>query len=81
MEVDEVEVIELELKYCERCGGLWLRRRGAEQVYCPPCVPKMLEFAISGKRKGKVRLPGSGDGEIQGRCAELAALCVEGGHA
>jgi hypothetical protein len=34
------EVFEqLELKYCERCGGLWLRNKGEEEVYCPGCVP------------------------------------------
>lgn len=81
MEVAEIEVIELELKYCERCGGLWLRRRGAEEVYCPPCVPKMLQCATSGKRKGQLRLPMDDDMQLQGRCEELAALCGEGGHA
>ena len=33
------EVFEhVELKYCEGCGGLWLRPRGAEEVYCPECA-------------------------------------------
>lgn len=27
----------LELKYCERCGGLWLRPQGGEEVYCDTC--------------------------------------------
>ena len=31
----------LELKYCERCGGLWLRASGAAAVYCPPCTSEM----------------------------------------
>ncbi len=43
MEIDELEVIELELKYCERCGALWLRRSGNTQVYCGGCAPKMLD--------------------------------------
>jgi Zn-finger nucleic acid-binding protein len=30
-------VIQLELKYCERCGGLWLRPRGSEVVFCNRC--------------------------------------------
>ncbi|MBZ5599548.1 MAG: zf-TFIIB domain-containing protein [Acidobacteriia bacterium] len=80
MEVTEIEVIELELKYCERCGGLWLRRWGEEEVYCPPCVPKMLQCAASGKRKSQLRLPTDDHKQIQGR-EELAALCGEGGHA
>ena len=28
----------LELKYCERCGGLWLRPCGAAVVYCRACT-------------------------------------------
>jgi hypothetical protein len=31
----------LELKYCELCGGLWLRPAGDFAVYCPGCLPKM----------------------------------------
>ena len=26
----EGQEIQVELKYCERCGGLWLRPRGAD---------------------------------------------------
>jgi hypothetical protein len=29
--------IHVELKYCERCGGLWLRPQGADGVYCAGC--------------------------------------------
>jgi len=29
--------IQVELKYCERCGGLWLRPQGADGVYCASC--------------------------------------------
>jgi len=34
MEGSEVHV---ELKYCERCGGLWLRPEGTDGVYCASC--------------------------------------------
>ncbi len=34
MEVEDPEVTQLELKYCERCGALWLRLRGVQDVYC-----------------------------------------------
>ena len=27
----------LELKICERCGGLWLRPAGSRWIYCGPC--------------------------------------------
>jgi hypothetical protein len=33
----EVHEILIELKYCERCGGLWLRPQGANAVYCAGC--------------------------------------------
>jgi Zn-finger nucleic acid-binding protein len=29
--------IQVELKYCERCGGLWLRQQGKGGVYCGSC--------------------------------------------
>jgi len=31
------ELITLELKYCERCGGLLLRRTGLNLNFCKPC--------------------------------------------
>lgn len=37
--VDKAQVngIKVELKYCERCGGLWLRPAEAGGVYCNSC--------------------------------------------
>ena len=29
--------IQVELKYCERCGGLWLRPHETSGVYCASC--------------------------------------------
>jgi len=31
----------VELKYCERCGGLWLRARGRQQVHCGGCHARL----------------------------------------
>lgn len=78
MERDVLEIMELELKYCERCGGLWLREKGSQKVYCAMCLPKMAEMA-RGQAKGRPRLP-SGV-KIEGRCAELLAVVMEGGEA
>lgn len=62
---DEVRV---ELKYCEHCGGLWVREGGAG-VYCPKCLPKVEDLPApkervaprkrrrTGKRIAKVVLP------------------------
>jgi hypothetical protein len=36
--------IQLELKYCERCGGLWLRELGCGEVYCINCMAAMNEL-------------------------------------
>lgn len=33
----QVELIRMEVKYCENCGGLWCRRTGDTRVYCPTC--------------------------------------------
>ena len=34
----------LELKYCERCGGLWLRPAGGSQIYCVSCAKQIEEM-------------------------------------
>lgn len=28
----------MELKYCERCGAIWLRTSGSRRAYCNPCA-------------------------------------------
>jgi hypothetical protein len=44
-------IAKMELKYCERCGGLWLRQQArSENVYCPRCTPEMLEMAVPRKK-------------------------------
>jgi hypothetical protein len=35
-----------QLKYCERCGGLWLRPDGVASVYCPGCEAFMTELPL-----------------------------------
>lgn len=47
----------VELKYCEHCGGLWLRECGAGVVYCDNCQPKVADLPIPKKRADRVRLP------------------------
>ncbi len=49
---------ELELKYCERCGGLWLRLHGDTEVYCAACRRQMTAFPHpSAGRSSNPRLP------------------------
>ena len=45
MESKDCEFIQLELKYCERCGALWLRPRGSEVVFCGTCALAVVEMA------------------------------------
>ncbi|MGA2424691.1 MAG: hypothetical protein ABSG07_11855 [Terriglobales bacterium] len=50
--------IRVELKYCERCGGLWLRPQGAEGVYCAKCRVRLAALPNPGEplpRKGRRR--------------------------
>ena len=52
----EWELIQLELKYCERCGGLWMRARGSHQVYCALCALQLKDYPVAREAR-KVRLP------------------------
>lgn len=50
----------LELKYCERCGGLWLRPVGGGQIYCVACNRAMAELPPrSGETQKQDSRPGS----------------------
>jgi len=42
--------VRIELKYCERCGALFLRQVGDFDIYCSGCTPAMHEMAISKRR-------------------------------
>ncbi len=42
MQGSESGFIQLELKYCERCGGLWFRLRDSEVVFCGACAKRDL---------------------------------------
>jgi hypothetical protein len=50
--------LRLEVKVCEGCGALWLRRT-TDGVYCTTCTTRLAAFpAASGKRRGgRPRLP------------------------
>ena len=41
MEDIENRAMCLELKYCERCGGLWLRPKGSDLIFCVGCAKTM----------------------------------------
>jgi len=65
----------LELKYCERCGGLWLRPQGDSEVYCGGCRLRMAEMPQPvGGRSKRVRLPRPKPEDLQGQIEYLQAV-------
>jgi Zn-finger nucleic acid-binding protein len=79
MEVNESAIIQLELKYCERCGGLFLRRLEMGEVYCEKCAVQMEELQPPKKWRSRPRLPVNLEG-----CALFVvarAADTEGGQA
>ncbi len=80
MERLEIEIIEVELKYCERCGGLWVRPCGSQRVYCADCAPRMAEIELP-LSQISVQLPVDDGKTFEATLEELAALCSEGGNA
>jgi len=49
--------LQFELKYCERCGGLWLRPVGGGQIYCVACGRAMAELPPASHRAETARMP------------------------
>ena len=47
------ELLHFHLKYCERCGGLWLRPDGADTQYCPRCARFMAALPTRPPRPGR----------------------------
>jgi hypothetical protein len=59
---------QVELKYCERCGGLWLRPQGDGEVYCGGCRVRMADMPRPGyEQPRKPRLPRPEPQDLQGQ--------------
>jgi len=54
---EENKTVRKELKYCEHCGGLWLRECGAGVVYCENCQPRVADLPIPKKKPGRIKIP------------------------
>jgi len=84
---DERNEIRVELKYCEHCGGLWLRDCGSGEVYCPACQPEVAQLPVPRKGPLRARLPIGRhavlgrDYDFEGCAAEDDELRVRGGAA
>ena len=76
-----MEVIELELKYCERCGSLWVRETGTGEIFCLPCVLKMQDLPRAGKPRLTTRIGGNHRVEGKASGLHLVPICGEGGTA
>ena len=67
-----------ELKYCERCGSLRLRRSASAETYCEPCGRMLANYSLPNhaeraslllrKSTGKIRR-GPRDGSTDGPVA------------
>jgi hypothetical protein len=51
---EESSLLRMELKYCEHCGGLWMRECGAGVVYCENCQPKVADLPLPKKKPSRV---------------------------
>ena len=47
----------LQLKYCERCGSLWLRPDGTATPYCPRCDHFMAALPVRARRPERKNVP------------------------
>ena len=83
MQTHDVEIFEVELKYCERCGGLWFREKGRSGVYCAACDPKMAEVAMGeGPRPTRVGvLSAVSEENLPALLEAVMALCGKGEEA
>jgi hypothetical protein len=73
------ELIHLELKYCERCGGLWFRLQSSPEVYCASCAIAMVDVALPSKSRRRPRLPVRDD--FEGSAIGECTAWMEGGNA
>jgi hypothetical protein len=80
MESEGLEIVRMELKYCERCGGLWMRTWGTEDVYCPTCAVQMSDLPEVRRRRTPLLLVNDRV-EIKSQCEEWSAFFGEGGNA
>lgn len=46
-----------ELKYCERCGALWLRPVSGALIYCVGCSHEMAQLPPSSSEVERIRTP------------------------
>ena len=65
--------VAMELKYCERCGGLWLRPRNEDGAYCEGCREALAALPWSGRRRKNPK--------HRGHNVSASNACLGEGHA
>lgn len=68
--MQDSQIVRMELKYCECCGGLLLRPSGAEAIYCAGCAARVRELAPPRTRKHGERGPTLPQADVRGTCCE-----------
>lgn len=68
----------MELKYCERCGGLWLRPRGGEGVHCRGCCLHLAGLPRARSRRRQKPAVAEPSLEAQGCIASLCGVAEMG---
>ena len=76
MDSEGLEIICLELKYCERCGGLWMRTQGDGEVYCPSCALEMMDLPAPPRRDRSPRLLLVNDDPVDGEAEAEVWIAV-----
>lgn len=51
-----LEAVRFELKYCERCGLLWVRTLGSEQIYCLDCGREIADLPPASHEADEARM-------------------------
>jgi hypothetical protein len=70
--------MQMELKYCERCGGLWFRPCGVRQVYCAHCMPAIAELPAPSIPLQWIKQRSSPDFELESRDLEDKGFDING---
>lgn len=78
---EDMNVVSMELKYCERCGALWFRVRSSGDIYCGACSAQLAARRHLTLSRGRPRLPLNDKMDLRGEFATFPFLYMEGGEA
>jgi hypothetical protein len=78
---EDMNVVSMELKYCERCGALWFRVRASGDIYCGACAAQLAARHRLTLSRGRPRIPLSDKIDLRGEFATFPMLYGDGGQA